>query len=84
MTNIPLKSVVAGVAFGFAVWCVVSMRVEVPVSAAGSCEGLMSLKLPSTTITIGESGAGPAPDVKISLAHLARSLFPNPAASRQR
>ena len=71
MTNIPLKSVGAGVAFGFAVWCVVSMRVEVPVSAAGSCDGLMSLKLPSTTITIGESGAG----------HRARSQNRQPALS---
>ncbi len=65
MTNIPLKSVVAGVAFGFAVWCVVSMRVEVPVSAAGSCDGLMSLKLPSTTITSAKVEPATVPDVKI-------------------
>ena len=73
MTNISLKAIAAGVAFGFVVWRLVNMRVEVPVSAAGSCESLTSLKLPSATITSAKVEPATAPDVKSSPA-LAVSL----------
>jgi feruloyl esterase len=51
MTNLSIARVAAGVACAFLIWCLVNVRLAVPVAAAGSCEGLMSLTLPSATIT---------------------------------
>ena len=51
MANIWIKRVTGGVLCALTVWFVMSERGEFRVSAAGSCEGLMSLALPTTTIT---------------------------------
>ena len=51
MANIWIKRVAGGVLCALTVWFVMSERGEFRVSAAGSCEGLMSLALPTTTIT---------------------------------
>ena len=66
MRNLSIRHVAAGVACGFVIWCLVTVRVAVPVSAAGSCEGLTSLKLPSATITSAKVAPATSPDVKIS------------------
>ena len=65
MRNLSSRHVAAGVACGFVIWCLVTVRVAVPVSAAGSCESLMSLKLPSATITSAKVAPATSPDVKI-------------------
>jgi feruloyl esterase len=51
MTNLWITRISAGVACAIIVWIAVSVRVAIPLSAAGSCESLISLQLPSTTIT---------------------------------
>ena len=42
---------IAGVAYAFVLCYLVGLPAPVPVAAAGSCEGLLSLKLPATEIT---------------------------------
>lgn len=54
MANIWIKRAAVGLGCAFAFWCLVSTRMTVPVAAAGSCESLMSLKLPATTITLAK------------------------------
>ena len=71
MRNLWTKRIVAGVVCAFAGWFLVSVRVAVPVGAAGSCESLMSLKLPATTITRPKEQNPP------------QNLFLSHAASRQ-
>jgi feruloyl esterase len=79
MTNLWITRVSAGFVCAIPLWFFVSAQVAVPVAAAGSCEGLTSLKLPGTTITsakvepvpdsvnvkaaTGPSAARPLPDV---------------------
>ncbi len=64
MTDPWIKRTAAALVCAVPAWFVVSVRVVAPVAAAGSCEGLMSLKLPSTTITRAELVAGSPADVK--------------------
>lgn len=65
MANVSIKRAAAGIGCAFAAWCFVSARMPVPIAAAGSCESLMSLKLPATTITMAKVEAGTPADVKI-------------------
>ena len=52
----------AGVLCGVLFWLSVSLRMAVPVAAAGSCESLTSLKLPSGTITSAKLDAESRPE----------------------
>jgi len=58
MTSLWITRISAGFACAVLVWFLVSLRVVVPVDAAGSCESLMALKLPSTTITLAVAEPG--------------------------
>jgi feruloyl esterase len=51
MTNLSITRISSGILCAVVAWFVASAPVAVPVAAAGSCDGLMSLKLPNTTIT---------------------------------
>ena len=87
MTKLWITRISAGVVCAVLVWFFASARVAVPVAAAGSCEGLMSLKLPSTTITSAKVAPATLPDTKIRTwpkLLVAPYLFLNRAASRQR
>ena len=54
MTNFWIPPVAGGVVGALVVWALAGVRVVLPAQAAGSCEGLMSLKLPSATITLAK------------------------------
>jgi feruloyl esterase len=54
MTKLWIRRLAAGVVCAFAGWFLTSVRVVVPVGAAASCDSLMSLKLPATTITLAK------------------------------
>src|SRR5687767_6924791 len=66
MTKLWIARISAVCACATLVWYFASARVAVPVAAAGSCDGLMSLKLPSTTITSAK--VEPAPELGVKLA----------------
>jgi feruloyl esterase len=51
MTSLWITRISAGLTCAVLGWVFASVRVAIPVAAAGSCEGLTSLKLPSATIT---------------------------------
>jgi len=55
MTNFWIKCISTGCAGAIVTFFLVSARVVVPVDAAGSCEGLASLTLPNTTITLAQA-----------------------------
>ena len=61
MTNLWITRIAAGFVCAILVWFFVSARVAAPVAAAGSCESLISLKLPSTTITLAKVDPALAP-----------------------
>ena len=51
---------IAAIGLAFGLWFPVSMHIAPPLEAAGSCEGLLSLKLPAATITSATVEAAPA------------------------
>jgi feruloyl esterase len=59
MINLWITRISACFVCAIVVWFFASARVAVPVAAAGSCESLLSLKLPSTTITSAKVAFGP-------------------------
>ena len=65
MTHLWITRISAGFVCAIVVWFFGSARVAVPVAAAASCESLMSLKLPDTTITMAKVEPGTPADVKI-------------------
>jgi feruloyl esterase len=65
MTNLWIARISAGCISALLAWVFVSLPVAVPVAAAGSCESLLSLKLPDTTITMAKVEPGTPADVKI-------------------
>ena len=66
MTNRWITRICGGFVCAVVAWYFVNGRVAVPVAAAASCESLMSLKLPSTTITLAKvEGAAELPGVKV-------------------
>jgi feruloyl esterase len=67
MTIFWITRISAGFACAILVWFFASARVAVPVAAAGSCESLLSLKLPSTTITMAKVEAGTPEGVTITI-----------------
>ena len=82
MTNLWITRISAGVVCAVLVWCLASARVAVPVAAAGSCEGLMSLKLPSTTITSAKVAPATLPDTKTIVADAPRRAVSLPESCR--
>jgi feruloyl esterase len=62
--RIVIRFLAAGVMCGFTVALLAHLRVPGPVYAAGSCEGLMSLKLPAATITQAKTQPASPADVK--------------------
>ena len=66
IARISAAIVCAGVA-----WVLASARVAVPVAAAGTCDGLLSLKLPSATITLAK--VEPAPPIQVTTGPYPRS-----------
>lgn len=65
MTNLWITRISAGFVCAILAWFFVSLRIAVPVAAAGSCESLMSLTLPSTTITSAKVEPASEPGFKI-------------------
>ena len=66
MTNLWIARISAGFVCTVGAWYFVNGRVAVPVAAAASCESLMSLSLPSTTITLAKvETAAELPGVKL-------------------
>ena len=74
MTNLWITRISAGFVCAILVWFLAGARVAVPVAAAGSCEGLMSLKLPSTTITLANVDSALSPPA----CRVAATLRPSP------
>jgi feruloyl esterase len=67
MTKLWITRISAGCACAALAWYFASARVAVPAAAAGNCEGLMSLKLPSVTITSAKVEPAPSlPGTKIA------------------
>jgi feruloyl esterase len=64
--RIVIRFLAAGLVCGFTVALLAGLRQPVPVYAAGSCEGLMSLKLPGATITQAKVEPATPPGVKVT------------------
>ena len=67
MANMWIKRVAGGVLCALVVWFVMSERSVAQVPAPGSCEGLLSLALPGTTITSAKPGPSSVGDVQVTV-----------------
>jgi tannase/feruloyl esterase len=66
MVKFWITRISAGCVCALLLWSLASERVVVPVTAAGSCESLLSLKLPSATITMAKVQPTPEGGVKLA------------------